>query len=127
MIASALWMSSHILGCAAREAPVSQLGAPHPTKAIDPDRPCDIPLAEGVTLSALEKCWVERIKARCGEHDPCLVSCFANSTHRPRSDSGFSEMTIGGGCWHLCFAYSNNWQEPEGWDECEGLDWHHAR
>jgi len=89
-----------------------------------PDRPCDIPLAEGVKLSALEEGWVERIKARCGEHDACLVDCFANSKHRVWSDSGFSEMIIGGGCWHVCFAYSDiEWQEPEGWNECEGLDW----
>ena len=104
-----------------REAPETQRGASNPTVAVDPNRPCDIPLAEGVTLSAVEECWVDRIAARCGDNDPCLVSCFANSKHRPRSDSGFSEMIIGGGCWHVCFAI--DWPEPEGWNECEGLEW----
>jgi hypothetical protein len=120
-----LWIPLLIVGCAGNEVAGPELGVPNPTQALDPDRPCDIRPADGVRLSPREECWVERISARCGEGDPCLADCFANSKHRPRYESGFTDTTIGGGCWHLCFEPSGlEWRAPEGWEECAGLDWH---
>ena len=112
-------------GCPGSEVPQPPLGVSSPTQALDPDRPCDIRPAEGVRLSPREKCWVERIRERCGEGDACLADCLANSKHRPRYESGFTDTTIGGGCWHLCFEPSGlEWEAPEAWEECAGLDWH---
>lgn len=117
-------LSFLLSACETPEVPEYQIGALEPTQASDPSQPCVIPLASGVRLTPLEQCQVERIARRCGEHDPCLVACFANSMHRVRADAGFSEMTIGGGCWHVCFAYRDvEWQEPEGWEDCDGLGW----
>ncbi|MCP3980967.1 MAG: hypothetical protein GY716_16855 [bacterium] len=111
-----------VSGCGApvRESP--ELVVAVPTRAPDPSRPCEIPIAEQAELSPIEECWMAHLKRRCDQDDVCLVDCFANSKHRRRVGDRVSRV-IGGGCWHVCFAYSGiEWTEPEGWEECDGLD-----
>jgi len=111
-----------VLGCSTEPSMRTQPIVSQPSQAPDPSRPCEIPIAEDARLSLREQCWLELFAQRCNEHDVCLVECLANEKHRVRHEDGGIAL-IGGGCWHLCFAYSDiEWTGPEGWHKCEALD-----
>ncbi len=90
----------------------------NPTRATDPNRPCDIPVHKEVQLTTEERCVLELHKKRCDEHDVCIVDCITNGKGLVRlADGGVGN--IGGGCWHVCFAYTEiEWTTPEGFEEC---------
>ena len=95
------------------EAPVSD-----PDTAAMATPVCDTVIADGVELTAAEACELALLRERCNEGDACLVDCIANGRDRAVGDDGEVEV-IGGGCWHLCFAYSDfEWDVPEGFDAC---------
>jgi hypothetical protein len=71
---------------------------------------CDISVKPGIVLSVGKRCQLDQLKSRCHVDDRCLASCIAQGAGK----------NIGGGCWHLCFAYRNEkWIEPDGWEDCE--------
>lgn len=60
-------------------------------------------------LTEVEKCQIEKLKARCTVGDDCLVSCLA-------SPHGYEE---GGGCGHVCFFGPHKGEPlPPDWEEC---------
>ena len=107
-------------GCAARVADplASRPFVDNPTRAADPNRPCDIPVHEEVQLTAEDRCVLELYKKRCDENDACIVDCIANGKGRVRFADG-NVGVVGGGCWHVCFAYTGiKWTPPDGFEEC---------
>lgn len=64
-------------------------------------------------LSPSDYCAVEVLRARGLEGDVCLADCIERGGGK----------NIGGGCHHVCFAYSTlEWPEaPAGPDSCEAL------
>src|SRR5882724_9670922 len=93
----------------------------HPTLSSDPAHPCDIPVAPEVELTAESFCVLNLHKARCNQNDVCIVDCIANAKALLRSPDG-TVGHIGGGCWHVCFAYTGiDWTTPDGMDKCTEL------
>lgn len=91
--------------------------SPPPPDLIFLDRPfsnCSVNQKELTALTPLEKCWIEKLSARCNPADDCLVSCLASTKARD----------LGGGCWHVCFEVKfpiSKWSEPKDSDVCRKL------
>ena len=66
-----------------------------------------------VELTTYERCALRAFAARCNRDDGCMVRCFASGDGRH----------IGGGCWHVCYAYTGVPMEPlpPGQEACEAL------
>lgn len=66
--------------------------------------------SDAVELMPDEQCAVEVFRARGLEGDECMADCIESGEGR----------SVGGGCYHLCFAYSDlEWPEaPAGLDSC---------
>src|SRR5262245_256001 len=67
-------------------------------------------------LTKFDHCMINALRERDTPEDDCLADCFERGTGRD----------IGGGCYHVCFAYREdrsigNWKEPEAWLACEVL------
>lgn len=79
---------------------------------------CDVEAMPGTSLSAGERCQIASLSARCSAADDCLVACIATTQAR----------SVGGGCWHICFATVHDlseWKAPKGFEECKSLPgWH---
>ena len=66
-----------------------------------------------VQLTTYERCALRAFAARCTRGDECMVRCFASGDGR----------NIGGGCWHVCYAYTGVPMHPlpPGQEACEAL------
>lgn len=58
--------------------------------------PCQVKPAGQREYSEEERCLFSLLENRCAPGDQCLLDCFA---------SGAGDG-VGGGCWHICFAYT---------------------
>jgi len=78
---------------------------------------CDIPIASYVQLTPYDECVIELYKKRCnkGQGDDCIVRCLAKGGGK----------NIGGGCWHICFAYQEDspHKSPPGMKNCKEKFW----
>ena len=75
---------------------------------------CDIDPLPSVArqMSPRDRCVYNAHRARCAYEDVCLLQCLSD-------DSG---RDIGGGCWHVCFAYSGvRYTEPPAVHSCNAL------
>ena len=82
---------------------------------------CSVPVAEGVSLSPAELCVLGAYRRRCQTHDPCIINCLANRNDEVVFPDG-TRGRIGGGCWHLCFAYTGiDWTLPDDAKSCDTL------
>tara|TARA_R110000868_G_scaffold294140_1_gene554675 strand:- start:122 stop:436 length:315 start_codon:yes stop_codon:yes gene_type:complete len=62
-----------------------------------------------VELSEVEKCVIALHHERGLEGDKCIVDCMINGEGR----------NVGGGCYHMCFAYSDiEWHELPETEKC---------
>lgn len=104
-------------------SPTTELPAEEPAPVPEVAPECDIAVAEGVELSETTRCELALLRERCNEGDACLVDCIANGRDRSVGEDG-EVVTVAGGCWHLCFAYSDldDWDVPEGFDACSEAD-----
>lgn len=68
-----------------------------------------------VRLTRYERCALRAFARRCHPDDGCMIKCLATGDAR----------TIGGGCWHVCYAYTGvPMVPPPGTDACDSLpDW----
>jgi hypothetical protein len=82
---------------------------------------CDgLSVADGVTLTPAEECWVRVLRDRCDIYDRCILKCLLAGEAR----------NIAGGCWHVCgyiivklrsgFVFCPSSPTP-GAEECRGL------
>ena len=88
--------------------------APDTSFLNQPYNNCKVTPKELIPLTPAEKCWVEKLSARCTPADDCLVACLASTKARD----------LGGGCWHTCFQVKypiSKWTEPTGADSCRKL------
>jgi hypothetical protein len=119
--ASALLIVAIALACAACKpgAPVQQAStereATRPPPPPPPPDEGDIGVFHACkaeprrTLSALDQCQIDALRARCTPADDCLVSCIT-------SPQGHQ---TGGGCEHACFFGLHQAEpKPSGWNEC---------
>jgi hypothetical protein len=63
---------------------------------LSPSCTCELSLEKGTDYSATELCLMDVFAHRCGVGDRCLVDCLV-----ARAGDG-----VGGGCAHVCFAYT---------------------
>jgi hypothetical protein len=120
-IASLLVFLVVITGCSPSGPPSAdrvRSSVINPTAAGEIDRPCDIPVAEGIILTPVEECILDLYKTRCSENDVCIVDCIANAKDWFRTEDGAGGR-IAGGCWHVCYAYTGiEWTTPDGFEDC---------
>jgi hypothetical protein len=66
-----------------------------------------------VQLTTYERCALRAFAARCTPDDSCMIRFLASGDCR----------TIGGGCWHVCYAYTGvpMLPLPPGQEVCEAL------
>jgi len=74
-----------------------------------PGDTCEYSIPDSIILTPQERCFIDVHTKRCTSDDQCIVTCLASGTARD----------IGGGCWHMCFAYrAKMWSNPPGMDAC---------
>ncbi len=81
----------------------------------EPDTTC-CEVAATAKLSPYERCVFDAYRQRCRtgaerEQDLCILRCLAKGP-----------PNIGGGCWHVCFAYKGTpWTVPPAAEACDSL------
>ncbi len=103
-IAALLGLSALAVGCR---------GARHPApSARDTARAEAASLRDSVALTPYERCALRAYQERNDRGDDCMIRCLARGAGR----------NIGGGCWHICYAYTGRPMIlPPGLDRCRTL------
>ena len=96
----------------------SSTSAVHTARTADsltlpPKRACVGMAVPKVQLTTYERCALRAFAARCTSEDSCMIRCLASGVGR----------NVGGGCWHLCYAYTGvaMYPLPPGQEVCEAL------
>ena len=77
-------------------------------------KPACVGLAQPkIQLTTYERCALRAFAARCTPDDACMIRCLTSGQGR----------NIGGGCWHVCYAYTGVPMTPlpPGQEACEAL------
>ena len=84
-----------------------QIVIAHPGKI---ETPCEVAARNHVILKSGDRCILDVYLARCHWKDICYVDCFSRGVAR----------NLGGGCFHSCYAYSEEGglTPPEGYADC---------
>jgi hypothetical protein len=70
---------------------------------------CEVSPPTMERLSPRAQCYIRTYQRRCTPSGACMIRCIAEGTGQ----------YIGGGCWHVCFAYGQlPWEEPSALRQC---------
>ena len=70
---------------------------------------CAVPPEQLHRLSPRAQCYITTFQRRCNASSACMVRCISKG----------AGQSIGGGCWHICFAYTGlPWEEPRSLRQC---------
>src|SRR5918912_973554 len=100
--------------------PASQAG-PRPSLAAVGCDSCRVTPKPGRPSSAADRCLMTVVSTRCASGDRCLTRCLAGHMDFTIDQDGHSRVLradeVGGGCWHVCFAYTGmKWSPPAAMD-----------
>jgi hypothetical protein len=98
---------------AAESAPVSGSRPAVESLAPAPKPACAAMAQPRVALTPYERCALRAYAARCAPADSCVIRCLASGNAR----------NIGGGCWHVCYAYTDvpMTPPPPGQEACDAM------
>ena len=74
------------------------------------ESPCEVAARNPIKLNRKDQCILDVYIARCHWKDICYVDCFSRGLG----------IGLGGGCYHTCYAYTQDWSPlpPERYADC---------